>query len=150
MGDGEVKNPALLHLLRETRGGIFDPDVDPATDEPKRRVPQQGPWEQTGLYQNLEPVAYPQHREPLVGDRGYSSQRRTPRRDRTRPQVVAEGEPAGEDHRVVVRNRCVLVPDQVGLHVVQGPERLQSVEVAVAPGEPYDGDLCSDVVTPRP
>ncbi len=86
--------------------------------------------QQPDLAQNLEPVAYAKDRPALLGvvaDRRHD--RREPG-DGPRPQVVAVGEPAGEDDGIHTAKVAIGVPQRhaITTHERNGAKRVPIVQ----------------------
>src|SRR5688572_1601369 len=80
----------------------------------ERAVADQRAWEQTGLAQDLEPIANPQHGAALgreVLDRLHD---RAEARNRPGAQVIAVAEAARDDHRIGIAEGSFLVPNEPG------------------------------------
>ena len=95
--------------------------------------------QQTGLGQHLEAVADADHRTAVGGELADRVHDRREAGDGTGPQVVAVGEPAGDDHRVDAADGGVAVPEELGL-AAERRDRLDDVELAVRAGEEDDAD----------
>src|SRR5262249_10573468 len=89
--------------------------------------------------QHLETVADPDRRPAGARMLAYRVHHRREARDRARAQVVAVGEPTGNDDRVHALRRVVTVPQQFGLHA-QPLERVLHVELAIRPRKHDDAD----------
>jgi hypothetical protein len=113
--------------------------VDLPADEAQRGVGQQGTRQQTGLAEDLEPVADAEHRAALAREVDDGTHHRREAGDRPDPQVVAVGEAAGDDHRVDAVEVGVGVPQQLGLG--DASRGLQRVGVVAGAGEADDADL---------
>ena len=99
------------------------------------------PGQQARLEQDLEAVADAEHRAAGVGERLHRGHHRREPGDRAGAQVVAVGEPAGQDDDVGRAERGVLVPDEFGVvpeHVLRG---VIGVVVAVRSGKDDDGEF---------
>ena len=90
----------------------FDLQLDLPEVEAKPLVREQRAGEQAGLAQDLKAVADSEHRAAVRGEAGHGLHGGSEPGDRASPQVVAVGEPAGDDHGVEVREIRLLVPDE--------------------------------------
>jgi hypothetical protein len=97
--------------------------------------------QQPGFGQDLKAVADPEQRATGGGECLHRGHDRREPRDRTGAEVVAVGEPAGEDHGVGSLEAGVLVPHELGLlseHVFHG---VVGVVIAVGSGKDDDGEF---------
>ena len=108
-------------------------------DERERLVRAQGPGQEPRFAEDLEAVADAEHEPALSGEVGDRLHRRREARDRAGPEVVAVGEPAGEDDRTDLRQLAVRVPDEHGLGA-EALERERGIPIVVRPGEDEDRD----------
>ena len=118
---------------------VLDDQCGVVAAEAKAGVGTKDARQQAGLGEHLEAVADAEDRAARVGvgpDRGH---RRRERRQRTAPEVVAEREPARDDHGVGVAQVVVAVPDphRLGSDQLQGPKR---VAVVARAGEDEHAD----------
>ncbi len=86
--------------------------LDLAADEAQSVVGQQRARQQPRLAEDLEPVADAQHRPPLGGEAANRLHRGREAGDRAGAEIVAIGEPAGDDDRVDSAQIPLLVPDE--------------------------------------
>src|SRR5205085_2232291 len=112
---------------------------DEPADEVERAVPNERAGKKPGLAQDLEAVADAEDRAAALSELADGTEHRREPRDRPRPQVVAVGEPSGEDDRVDVAELRVAVPGRNAgaAHALHGSER---VTVVVRSGERDDSD----------
>jgi hypothetical protein len=102
-------------------------------------VGQQRAGQQPRLAQDLEAVADTEHRAAVAGERDDLLHDRSEARDRAGPQVVAVGEPAGDDDRVDALQVAVGVPQQHRVAHARGGEL--RVDVIAGAGEADDAEL---------
>src|SRR3954469_1312493 len=113
----------------------LDRDRDVGADELLLPVETEDAWQEACLAEDLEAVANPEYRPAVSRERGDRLHHRSKASDRTAAEVVAVGEPAGQDHALRPLRQCRLgVPDADG----RGAEQLQreeGVPVVVRAGE---------------
>jgi hypothetical protein len=111
-----------------------------SADELAVIVADQRSGQEVGLAQDLEAVADPEHRQPLLSTRDHRAHHRCETRDRAATQVVAVGEAAGQDDRVDSSQVLVTVPqrDRLVARKAYGARRVHVVERA---GKGDDPDL---------
>jgi hypothetical protein len=115
--------------------------VSEAADEAHDRVAQHRPWQQPGLQQDLEAVA--------DADDQPASGREVPDRlhhrgeagDGPAAQVVAVGEPAGQDEAVVTGQVGVLVPDVPYRLLEHFFYNMKAVQLAVGTGKNHNPEI---------
>ena len=132
--DRDREHVAHLAGARPGRAGVDDLDVDLAAEEAEPVVGQQGAGQQTGLAEDLEAVADPEHRAARLGELLDPGHRRSESGDRADPQVVAVGEAAGDDDRIDVAEVVVTVPDDLRVADPAGGEN--GIDLVAAAGEP--------------
>jgi len=129
--DGDAEHAPRLQPVGERRFGRLDADADVVADVVQVAVAYQRAGQKPRLAENLEAVADAEHQ---AAARGHLLDRRHDGREArqgTRAQVVAVGEAAGDDDRVVGTEVRVAVPDEVdGLADVLGDD-VVSVVIAV-------------------
>src|SRR5207248_1771401 len=96
--------------------------------------------QQPGLAQDLEAVADPNDGATALGELPHRPHDPGEPRDGAGSQVVAVGEPAGQDHGVHVGKRGVPVPDRNALAVQEAnsPEGVATATNRYCTGLPYD------------
>src|SRR5205823_1482045 len=111
--NGEAQDLARAKARGERRLCRLDAHTDVAADEVQVAVAYQSAGQQSRLAQYLKAVADAEDEAATVGelpDRGHDGREA---RERARAQIIAVGEAAGDDDRVVSREVCVAVPDEV-------------------------------------
>src|SRR5690606_37230451 len=108
-------------------------------------------WQQPRLAEHLEAVADPEDPPAPLGEVDHRPHHRREPGDRAGAQVVAVGEPAGDDHRLTAAQVLLGVPQHDRL-LPEPPDREQRVAVVTGPREPHDTDAHAPdpTVGPRP
>ena len=120
--------------------GARDPEPDVAADERERLVLAEHARQQPRLGEDLEAVADSEHEAAVAGELGDRLHDRREARDRAAAEVVAVGEPAGEDDACGAGGKLrVVVPDAPGVRAEARQGEL-GVAVVVRAGEDDDGD----------
>ena len=130
---------------RPRRPRVFHPQPQVPGDEAEAGVAGQRPRQQVRLAQDLEPVADAQHRQARPGRRDQFAHHRGEPGDRAAAQVVAVGEPAGQDDRGDAAQIPVGVPQRDRLRPGE-PDGSRGVTVIQRPREgddpnPHAGSL---------
>ena len=97
---GARRPPPGQHRVR----GV-DPHLHRGAEEAEPPVLLQGARQQAGLGQHLESVADPDHRPPVGGEAAHRLHHRREPGDGAGSQVIAVGEPARQDERVIAVER---------------------------------------------
>ncbi len=125
--------------MGERRVEPLGSDRDRLTREPERGVPQQGTGHEAGLGEHLEAVADPEHETALGGERADGTHHRAEPGDDTSPDVIAVGEPTGQDDSGDAIERHLLMPEGNRVRADES-QRVERVPIAVAPREDDDAD----------
>ena len=116
-------------------------------DEAQRAVAQQGARNEPGLREHLEAVADPEHETAIRGERRDGTHDRREPGDDAGAEVVAVGEPAGQDDGRDTVEVGLLVPELDGLRAGE-PQAMDRVGVAVRAREDNDADPDGHAGTP--
>jgi hypothetical protein len=140
MGDGHAENFACRNLIGERgvgRGG-FEEHVFAA--KLQRTIANQGARQQVGFGQDLEAVTDAEDEAAVVGELFDRLHHRTEPGDGPATQVIAITETAGDNDRVGIAERRILVPDEAR-GVTEMAKRVNRVLIAVGRGELEDGKI---------
>ena len=138
MCDGRADDLAAAVAPGEGAVRRFDPQVNLAADELEAGVPHEDPRKEARLAQDLEAVADAEHRHAFVGRFGDRAHYRRARRDRSRAEVIAVRETAGQ-HDQVEPGECRFgVPHRGRADAGDLLQRDRHVAVAVGAGEEDD------------
>src|SRR5690606_24981121 len=131
----------LADLVAGGPGGVvvLHPQLLVAADEALVVVADEGTGQQVGLAQDLEAVADAQDRQPTAGGLDDGLHHRGEAGDGAAAQVVAVGEPAGQDDGVHAPEVGVGVPQRHRLGTGE-PDRTLGVPVVERAGEGDDTD----------
>ena len=138
--DHDAQHVARLGDLGEGRAGVLDAQVDVAADELEADVADQRARQQVGLGEDLEAVADAHDQSAVgreVGDRRHDG---TETGDRAAAQVVAVGEPAGDDDGLDAAQVGVFVPEPHRFGAGEGGDGVPGVVVGVDAREDADAD----------
>src|SRR5262249_59842286 len=94
-----------------------------------------------GVAQDLEAVARPEHDATARSELRQHFHDGRASRDRAGAQVIAVGEPAGQDHAIEIVERTVAVPDVADGLVEHFGDDVMEVAVAPRPGEHDHAEL---------
>src|SRR4051812_36696514 len=137
--DGDRERLPGARLARERRVGVDDLELGLAADEAQLAIGQQRARQQARLAQDLEAVADAEDQATVAGELDDRLHDRREARDGPDAQVVAVGEPAGDDDGVDALQVAVAVPEQDRLaDALAGQLR---VDLVAASREPDDPEL---------
>src|SRR5690349_15660204 len=102
-------------LIGEWSGEVLRDEPDLAADEAQTVIRKQRARKEPGLTENLEAVADPEHPPAVRRELRDRLHGRGEPRDRPGAQIVAIGEPTGDDDSVEPAEVHLIVPDETGL-----------------------------------
>ena len=140
VGDGEMQDLAGQVFAGEAAGWAFHANRNGFATEMKAAVADEDAGEKSRFTKNLEAVADAEDGLALLGgllDRLHDG--REPG-DGPAAEIIAIGEPPGQNNEIIAGQRGVLVPDVVGGNTEFG-EGEDAVLVAVGAGEADDGSF---------
>src|SRR4051812_20999971 len=143
--DGETIS--RRELAAEYTVEVLGHQADLAADEAKALVRQKCAGQKPRLAEHLEAVADAEHRAAFGGEAADCLHRGREAGDRSGAQVVAVGEPAGDDHAIEVREVGLLVPDQPAL--ADTLDRLERIPLVAGAGELDHADHAGSVPLPE-
>ena len=133
--DGNPENLPFRKSACERCRGVLNAQAHEPADELERFVPQERAGEETGFGEDLEAVADADHELSPLGLFSHGIHHGRESRNRSRPQVVAVAEPAGENEAVELRDVPLFVPDEFRVflkNVLQDPV---TIIIAIRTGE---------------
>src|SRR6266542_4813993 len=148
--DRHPDHGARLVETRKRRLAVLDSQEDVAADVTQAAVDANRAGQEPRLEQHLESVADAQDRTAGLGEPRDDVHHRREPRERSRPQVVAIGEPSRQDHRVGALELGILVPHVLGLAAQQVLGNLITVRVAVVARKHDDAELQERTLTSYP
>src|SRR5450759_3260933 len=141
MADRDAQHLTLGALRGERKVGALDDEVRPLAAVLQRGVADERAGQQTGLTQDLEPVADAPHQSATIGEVADLFHHGRKPGDRSRAKVVAVGEAARNDDAVATLEVRVLVPQVLKLgseHLVDHPP---AVAIRPRTGEDHDPEF---------
>src|SRR5258708_2775048 len=154
MRDGKLEDLALLRGVGERRFRLLGGNGPVAADEAQAAIAHHRAGEQACFAQNLEAVADTQDHAAALREFFDGLHHRGKPRDGAGAQIVAEGETAGQDDSIAIREIFGLMPDEFDGLLEDVADGVKRVVVAIGPGENDDSKFhavaapCSFTGTP--
>src|SRR5690606_1236927 len=137
VGNGQRQDVARFQTAEPERVRSLDADVRVVAVESEGPVPEKRAWQQVGLREHLEAIAYPEHGPACLRERHDRRHHGSKAGDRPCPQRVTVRETAGQHHRVDTRERAFTVVNHDRIDAVVRGERVKCDVVTVAAWDPY-------------
>ena len=141
VGDRQPQQFVRRNPVGERRIGRGRLQEDVLAPELKGTVANQRPGQQPGLAEDLEPVADPQHQPAFRREPLHRLHHRAEPCNGPGAQIIAVAESAGDNDRIGLAQRRLLVPKQPRRMAEHVPQDMDHVLVAIRTGKLEDGEV---------